>query len=154
METENQRAGHGRSRGKWNRQKRKENEEKNRQSGLNENTQNQAAPNHAAQDSENQGQERKRAGRKIAVAVGGAVLTAAVAAGAVYVGMGQKYKRVYFPNTTINGLDVSGLTPEETKTKITEGTSGYILTLQERGGADEVICGSEIGLHPEFDGTL
>ena len=43
METENQRAGHGRSRGKWNRQKRKENEEKNRQSGLNENTQNQAA---------------------------------------------------------------------------------------------------------------
>lgn len=102
----------------------------------------------------NQGQERKRAGRKIAVAVGGAVLTAAVAAGAVYVGMGQKYKRVYFPNTTINGLDVSGLTPEETKTKITEGTSGYILTLQERGGADEVICGSEIGLHPEFDGTL
>ena len=154
METENQRAGHGRSRGKWNRQKRKENEEKNRQSGLNENTQNQAAPNHAAQDSENQGQERKRAGRKIAVAVGGAVLTAAVAAGAVYVGMGQKYKRVYFPNTTINGLDVSGLTPEETKTKITEGTSGYTLTLQERGGADEVICGSEIGLHPEFDGTL
>lgn len=143
-----------RSRGKWNRQKRKENEEKNRQSGLNENTQNQAAPNHAAQDSENQGQERKRAGRKIAVAVGGAVLTAAVAAGAVYVGMGQKYKRVYFPNTTINGLDVSGLTPEETKTKITEGTSGYTLTLQERGGADEVICGSEIGLHPEFDGTL
>ena len=159
METENQRAGHGRSRGKWNRQKRKENAEKNRQSGLNENTQNQAAPNqaapnHAAQDSENQGQERKRAGRKIAVAVGGAVLTAAVAAGAVYVGMGQKYKRVYFPNTTINGLDVSGLTPEETKTKITEGTSGYTLTLQERGGADEVICGSEIGLHPEFDGTL
>lgn len=68
--------------------------------------------------------------------------------------MGQKYKRVYFPNTTINGLDVSGLTPEETKTKITEGTSGYTLTLQERGGADEVICGSEIGLHPEFDGTL
>ena len=104
METENQRAGHGRSRGKWNRQKRKENAEQNRQNGLNENTQNQDAPNHAAQDSENQGQERNRAGRKIAVAVGGAVLTAAVAAGAVYVGMGQKYKRVYFPNTTINGL--------------------------------------------------
>ena len=65
METENQRAGHGRSRGKWNRQRRKENVEKNHQSRLNENTQNQGAP-----DSENQGQERKRTGRKIAVAVG------------------------------------------------------------------------------------
>ncbi|MFR5732496.1 MAG: hypothetical protein ACLUD2_11700 [Clostridium sp.] len=62
-------------------------------------------------------QEEKNAGRKIAVAVGGAVLTAAVAAGAVYVGMGQKYKRVYFPNTTINGLDVSGLTPDEVKSR-------------------------------------
>lgn len=60
-------------------------------------------------------QEEKNAGRKIAVAVGGAVLTAAVAAGAVYVGMGQKYKRVYFPNTTINGLDVSGLTRTRSK---------------------------------------
>lgn len=97
METENQRAGHGRSRGKWNRQKRKENEEKNRQSGLNENTQNQAAPNHAAQDSENQGQERKRAGRKIAVAVGGAVLTAAVAARRCLCGNGPEIQTGLFP---------------------------------------------------------
>lgn len=154
METENQRAGHGRSRGKWNRQRRKENVEKNHQSRLNENTQNQGAPDHAAPDSENQGQERKRTGRKIAVAVGGAVLTAAVAAGAVYVGMGQKYKRVYFPNTTVNGLNVSGLTPEETKQRITEETNGYTLTIQERGGETETIQGVDIGLHPEFDGTL
>ena len=69
-------------------------------------------------------------------------------------GLGQKYKRVYFPNTTINGLDVSGLTPEEIKDRITAETSGYTLTLQERGGASEVISGSDIGFHPEFDGTL
>lgn len=99
-------------------------------------------------------QEEKNAGRKIAVAVGGAVLTAAVAAGAVYVGMGQKYKRVYFPNTTINGLDVSGLTPDEVKKQITDETSGYTMTLQERGGENEAIRGSDIDLHPEFDGTL
>ena len=148
METENQRAGHGRSRGKWNRQRRKENVEKNHQSRLNENTQNQGAPDHAAADSENQGQERKRTGRKIAVAVVGAVLTAAVAAGAVYVGMGQKYKRVYFPNTTVNGLNVSGLTPEETKQRITEETNGYTLMIQERGGETETIQGVDIGLHP------
>lgn len=63
----------------------------------------------------------------------GTVLTAAVAAGAVYVGMGQKYKRVYFPNTTINGLDVSGLTPDEVKKQITDETSGYTMIL--RSGA-------------------
>lgn len=99
-------------------------------------------------------QEEKNAGRKIAVAVGGAVLTAAVAAGAVYVGMGQKYKRVYFPNTTINGLDVSGLTPDEVKKQITDETSGYTMIVQERGGENEAIRGSDIDLHPEFDGTL
>ena len=68
--------------------------------------------------------DESNAGSKIAVTVGASVLIAAVAAGAVYVVAGQKYKQVYFPNTTVNGLDVSGLTPEEVKRQITEGTSG------------------------------
>ena len=159
METENQRTGHGRSRGKWNRKRRKENLEKDGQSGLyesaqNQHTQKQPARDYVGQDPENLKQERNGAGRKIIAAVGGAVLIAAVAAGAVYVGMGQKYKRVYFPNTTVNGLNVSGLTPEETKQRITEETNGYTLTIQERGGETETIQGADIGLHPEFDGTL
>ena len=98
--------------------------------------------------------DESNAGSKIAVTVGTSVLIAAVAAGAVYVVAGQKYKQVYFPNTTVNGLDVSGLTPEEVKRQITEGTSGYTLTLEERGGASESISGAAIDLHPEFDGTL
>lgn len=98
--------------------------------------------------------DEQNAGSKIAVVVGTSVLIAAVAAGAVYVVAGQKYKQVYFPNTTVNGLDVSGLTPEDVKQQITEGTSGYSLTLEERGGASESISGAAIGLHPEFDGTL
>lgn len=98
--------------------------------------------------------DESNAGSKIAVTVGTSVLIAAVAAGAVYVVAGQKYKRVYFPNTTMNGLDVSGRTPEEVKKQITEGTSGYTLTLEERGGASESISGAAIDLHPEFDGTL
>ena len=98
--------------------------------------------------------DESNAGSKIAVTVGASVLIAAVAAGAVYVVAGQKYKQVYFPNTTVNGLDVSGLTPEEVKRQITEGTSGYTLTLEERGGASESISGAAIDLHPEFDGTL
>ena len=147
METGNQPEGRGRSRGKWNRKKNREQKnprilEEKRQDSLKQSEQNQVDLT------------QENAGRKIAAAVVGAVLIAAVAAGAVYVGMGQKYKRVYFPNTTVNGLNVSGLTPEETKKRITEETNGYTLTIQERGGETEVIKGADIGLHPEFDGTL
>ena len=125
METGNQREGYGRSRGKWSRKKEREKQKEQQREHLD-------LLNPEKETSEKQ--EEKNAGRKIAVAVGGAVLTAAVAAGAVYVGMGQKYKRVYFPNTTINGLDVSGLTPDEVKKQITDETSGYTMIVQERGG--------------------
>ena len=145
METGNQREGYGRSRGKWSRKKEREKQKEQQREHLDLQNPEKETP---------EKQEEKNAGRKIAVAVGGAVLTAAVAAGAVYVGMGQKYKRVYFPNTTINGLDVSGLTPDEVKKQITDETSGYTMTLQERGGENEAIRGSDIDLHPEFDGTL
>ena len=145
METGNQREGYGRSRGKWSRKKEREKQKEQQREHLDLQNPEKETP---------EKQEEKNAGRKIAVAVGGAVLTAAVAAGAVYVGMGQKYKRVYFPNTTINGLDVSGLTPDEIKKQITDETSGYTMTLQERGGENEAIRGSDIDLHPEFDGTL
>ena len=145
METGNQREGYGRSRGKWSRKKERETQKEQQREHLDLQNPEKETP---------EKQEEKNAGRKIAVAVGGAVLTAAVAAGAVYVGMGQKYKRVYFPNTTINGLDVSGLTPDEVKKQITDETSGYTMTLQERGGENEAIRGSDIDLHPEFDGTL
>ena len=145
METGNQREGYGRSRGKWSRKKEREKQKEQQREHLDLLNPEKETP---------EKQEEKNAGRKIAVAVGGAVLTAAVAAGAVYVGMGQKYKRVYFPNTTINGLDVSGLTPDEVKKQITDETSGYTMIVQERGGENEAIRGSDIDLHPEFDGTL
>ena len=145
METGNQREGYGRSRGKWSRKKEREKQKEQQREHLDLLNPEKETP---------EKQEEKNAGRKIAVAVGGAVLTAAVAAGAVYVGMGQKYKRVYFPNTTMNGLDVSGLTPDEVKKQITDETSGYTMILQERGGENEAIRGSDIDLHPEFDGTL
>ena len=147
METGNQPEGRGRSRSKWNRKKNNEQQKSRILEQKRQDSQKQSEQNPGNEESKN-------AGRKIAVAAGAAALTAAVAAGAVYVGMGQKYKRVYFPNTTINGLNVSGLTPEETKQQITDGTSGYTLTLQERGGESESISGSDIDLHPEFDGTL
>ena len=76
METGNQREGYGRSRGKWSRKKEREKQKEQQREHLDLLNPEKETP---------EKQEEKNAGRKIAVAVGGAVLTAAVAAGAVYV---------------------------------------------------------------------
>ena len=46
--------------------------------------------------------------------------------------MAQKYKKVFFPNTQINGLDVSGKSIADVKEMIASGIDGYVLTLEER----------------------
>ena len=98
------------------------------------------------------GRSRKR--KRISFLAGGVVLGLCVAAGGAYVLMGQEYRRVFFPNTTINGLDASGLTVEKVQTMIASGMEGYTLTLEERDGIGEQIGGAEIDLHPEYDGSL
>lgn len=98
---------------------------------------------------------RLPAGRKRTALIAGAVVLVVLAAsGGIYAGLGQKYKTVFFPNTLINDMDVSGLTVEQVKELIASGIDGYTLALLERGGLKEQISGEEIGLHAEFDGTL
>lgn len=101
-----------------------------------------------------------RSDKKIAKTVAlilGAVLVLGVGAYGLF---GQRYRKVYFPNTAINGLNVEGKTPEEVKALIRAGIDGYVLTLEERGreedsaGIEEQIFGTDIDLHPEFDGSL
>lgn len=93
-------------------------------------------------------------GKRIAILAGAVTVAVLAAAGGLYIGMAQKYKTVFFPNTWINDMDMSGLTIEQVKEHIASGIDGYTLTLEERGGFEESISGEEIGLHPEFDGTL
>lgn len=87
----------------------------------------------------------------IAAVAGAGILLAA--AGVTYGVMGLKYKNVYYPNTIVNGIDVSGRTPEQAKEMIAAGIKGYTLSLTARTG-DEIIAGSDIDLHPEYDGSL
>ena len=113
--------------------------------------------NESADVTENTGKRSRRlpAGRKRTALIAGAVVLAVLAAsGGIYAGLGQKYKTVFFPNTLINDMDVSGLTVDQVKDLIASGIDGYTLTLLERGGFEEQISGEEIGLHAEFDGTL
>ncbi len=79
---------------------------------------------------------------------------ALVVAGGVYVGLAQKYKTVYFPNTRINGIDASGLTPDQVKEQIEAGINQYTITIRERGDQTEQLSGPQIDLHPVYDGTL
>lgn len=98
--------------------------------------------------------EHRKNGKKaawIAVCTAGILL---VAAGGVYVGMSQKYKARFFPNTQINGVDASGKTAAEVQELISEGVNGYTLTIDERNNQTETIAGTDIKLHAEFDGSL
>ena len=98
--------------------------------------------------------EHRKNGKKaawIAACTAGILL---VAAGGVYVGMSQKYKTRFFPNTQINGVDASGKTAAEVQELISEGVNGYTLTITERNNQTETIAGTDIKLHAEFDGSL
>lgn len=104
--------------------------------------------------------ERARSRRKktfpvAAAAIGvGTVCFLAAASAGVYIYKGQQYKRVFFPNTVINGIDASGKSVEEVKALIASEIDGYVLTIEERDGETEQIAGDDIGLHSEFDGSL
>lgn len=91
---------------------------------------------------------------RTAIITGCVALGLMAASGAAYTYMGQQYQQVFFPRTTVNGMDVSGKSVEEVKQMIAAGIEGYTLTLEPRGGGAEVIRGTEIGLHPEYDGAL
>lgn len=99
--------------------------------------------------------KKKPLGVKFWVAVGGgAVVAAAVAAAVIYIQIGKQYQTVFFPNTTINGMDVSKKTVAEVKRMIASGIDGYTLTIRERGEKEETIRGTDIGLESVFDGSL
>lgn len=90
-----------------------------------------------------------------AVAIAAAVVIVGAGGGIGYYGyQAQQYKTVFFPNTVINGMDVSKKTVDQVKEMIASGIQGYSLTLKERGGDTEEIFGAEIDLKSEFDGSL
>lgn len=85
---------------------------------------------------------------------GGTVAAVALIAAMAYFQVSRKYETVFFPNTTINGMDVSKKSVEEVKNMIASGIDGYELLIKERGDITESIKGSDIGLEAVFDGSL
>ena len=71
-----------------------------------------------------------------------------------YVYKAQAYDNAYLPHTVVNGMDVTGKTPDEVKELISGDVKDYSLALQLRGGGQEYLEGRSIGLHTVFDGSL
>lgn len=83
------------------------------------------------------------------------VLTAAFAIlAATYIGTAVYFSSRFLPSTTLNGMDVSQKTAEEVEAMVTAQIDGYELTLLERGGAAEVLKGTDISLKPEFGDSI
>lgn len=85
---------------------------------------------------------------------GGTVAAAAMIAALTYIQIGRQYEKVFFPNTTVNGIDASKKSVEEIKELIASGVDGYVLSIKERGDVTEELKGSDIGLESVFDGSL
>ncbi len=91
------------------------------------------------------------AGAAVAVILGG---IAGAAGYMYYTGEGEQYRTVFFPNTVVNGIDVSQKTVEEVEALVASRMEEYVLTVVGRGGVEEKITGDEVGLHYVFDGSL
>ena len=75
-----------------------------------------------------------------------AAAAAAVIAGFfLYMNMGSKYNDVLYPNTFVNNVDVSELTPQEAEKKVLAQYDKYKLDITFRGGETESLEGSEFG---------
>ena len=96
----------------------------------------------------------KQVNKKALGITAGIVGVLAIGGIGAYAGMAQKYNRVFFPNTTINGVNASGKTVAEVEQLISAGTTGYTLEIQERGDVTEQLTGESIGLNSVFDGSL
>ena len=73
---------------------------------------------------------------------------------AVYIAIGI-YFQSHFPfHTVINGVDCSGKSVEDVEALITREVEKYQLTITGREGVKDTIGSAQIGLYPEFDGSL
>ncbi len=74
------------------------------------------------------------------------VLVLLVVVGGVYVAKATGYGEKFLPGTSINGVDVSGLTVAEAEQALDDSLTNYTLTLIERESATETISAEDIGM--------
>ncbi len=82
------------------------------------------------------------------------MLVLLVIAGGVYVARAMGYEEKFLPDTSVNGVDVSGLTVAEAEQALDDSLTNYTLTLIEREGATETISAEDIGMAPDLGDSV
>lgn len=99
-------------------------------------------------------EKKKKVRRRVLLAAVICAAVLAVSAFGWYCAESRRYAGVFFPNTTLNGIDVSQMTAEEAKKSINDQVAGYQITVKSRGNSDEIIRGTDVGLTYAFDSTI
>ena len=110
-----------------------------------------AEPEQASEPESERKKKKMSRGKKIALIV---IIAVAAALAAAYLITGFWFTKHYLPETTINGVDASLKTVEEVQQEIADRVNDYDITIKERGGGEEIVLGTDIGLVIEFDDTL
>lgn len=71
-----------------------------------------------------------------------------------YLGVSFYFSRHFYSGSTINGLDCSGMTPEQVKEAIEESVGDYVLNIEEIDGKVEKMTARELGLGYMDDGGV
>jgi hypothetical protein len=82
------------------------------------------------------------------------LLGALLIAFGLYAGIAKRYEQMFLPGSTINGLDVSGMTISQAERALEDTQEDYTLTFVERDSVTETITGQEIDLSMVFDDAL
>lgn len=72
----------------------------------------------------------------------------------IYLYFAFYYKKHFYTNTIINGVNTSNMTVKEAEEAINAEVKSYVLLLEERNDMQEQITGTDIDLHTIFKGSL
>ncbi len=72
----------------------------------------------------------------------------------LFAGVSKRYQSMFLPGSTVNGVDVSGMTVSQAERALEDSQGDYALTLIERDSVTETITGEEIDLTLTFNGKL
>lgn len=70
---------------------------------------------------------------------------------ACYVGVSVYFSKVFYPNTVINGIEVSYESPEDVKTALEQSMQSYEMKVVTIDGTTETLAGKDFDFDYNFD---
>ena len=105
-------------------------------------------------ENEKELQVRSRKPLYITLGIIGAVLIFLAGVFITYAVHAEKFSCRYFDNTYINGINASGMTPDELRAVIRDTARNYSITVSARGRDDVIISAEDVNLSYKTDATI